>query len=86
MSGRGRHLQTRAARRLYRRRDRRRPPCRLAPRRLRALASALVVPLPVGGAAFLVDDDALTAALYVSLPLLHAWAGATGFVVGRRPR
>ena len=56
----------------------------MAPRWLRALTAVLVVLLPVGGAAFLVDNRVLTAALYASLPLLLVWVGSTAFVVGRR--
>jgi hypothetical protein len=56
----------------------------LARRWLVALAVVTAVLLPLGGAAFLVDFRVLTAALYVSLPLLLAWAGAIAFSVGRR--
>ena len=56
----------------------------MAPGWLRAVTAVLVVLLPVGGAAFLVDNRALTAALYASLPLLLVWVGSTAFVVGRR--
>jgi hypothetical protein len=53
-------------------------------RRTGALTAALVVSLPVGGAAFLVDDPLLTAVLYVSLPLLLIWVAVLGWQVGRR--
>jgi len=56
----------------------------MAPRWLRGIAAMLVVLLPLGGAAFLVDDTALRTCLYVSLPVLLLWAGSTAFVVGRR--
>jgi hypothetical protein len=55
----------------------------MAPRWHRALAIVLAVLLPLGGAAFLVENAVLSATLYVSLPLLLVWAGATGFLVGR---
>jgi len=50
----------------------------------RALTAALVMALPVGGAAFVVDNPLLTAVLYVSLPLLLVWAAALTWQVGRR--
>jgi hypothetical protein len=50
----------------------------------RALTVALVLALPIGGAAFLVDNPLLTAVLYVSLPLLLVWVGAIGWQIGRR--
>jgi hypothetical protein len=43
-----------------------------------------VVSLPVGGAAFLIDNPLLTAVLYVSLPLLLIWVAVLGWQVGRR--
>jgi hypothetical protein len=58
----------------------------MAPRWLRTVGVALAVLLPFGGAAFLVDSAVLTAMLYVSLPLLLVWAGATAFLVGLRAR
>lgn len=51
---------------------------------VRALATVLVVLLPLGGLAFLLDSAALTAMLYASLPLLLAWAAAIAYFVGRR--
>jgi hypothetical protein len=59
-------------------------PAGMAPRWLRALTVLLVVLLPFGGAAFLVDSAVLTAMLYASLPVLLLWAGAVAFLVGRR--
>ena len=50
----------------------------------RVLTAALVVALPIGGAAFVVASPVLTAVLYVSLPLLLLWAGALTWQVGRR--
>jgi hypothetical protein len=50
----------------------------------RALTVALVVALPIGGAAFLVDNPLLVAVLYVSLPLLLVWMGALAWQIGRR--
>lgn len=58
----------------------------MAPRWLRSMTAALVVLLPLGGAAFLVDQVVLRSCLYASLPLLLVWAGCTAFVVGRRAR
>jgi hypothetical protein len=55
-----------------------------APRWLTVLALALVVLLPLGGAAFLASSTVLTPALYGSLPLLLIWVGATSAVVSRR--
>jgi len=52
------------------------------PRWLQWVAVAVVALLPLGGAAFLVDNAVLTAALYASLPLLLLWTGATAYVVG----
>lgn len=49
-----------------------------------ALTAALVISLPVGGAAFLVANPLLTAVLYVSLPLLLTWVAVLGWQVGRR--
>ena len=48
------------------------------------LTAALVVSLPVGGAAFVIDNPLLTAVLYASLPLLLIWVAALGWQVGRR--
>ena len=59
---------------------------RLVGRRTRALTAALVVALPIGGAAFLIDNPVLTAVLYASLPLLLTWAAAISWQVGRRAR
>ncbi|MFL6135917.1 MAG: hypothetical protein ACJ72A_24140 [Nocardioidaceae bacterium] len=56
----------------------------MVPRWVRALTTVLVVLLPVGGLAFLVDSAALTGMLYASLPLLLAWAAAIAYFVGRR--
>jgi len=53
-------------------------------RKTRALTVALVVALPIGGAAFLVDNPLLMAVLYVSLPLLLVWTGALAWQIGRR--
>ena len=53
-------------------------------RRTGALTAALEVSLPVGGAAFLIDNPLLTAVLYVSLPLLLIWVAVLGWQVGRR--
>jgi hypothetical protein len=53
-------------------------------RKTRALTAALVVSLPIGGAAFLIDNPILTAVLYVSLPLLLIWVATFGWQVGRR--
>jgi hypothetical protein len=50
----------------------------------RMLTTALVVALPIGGAAFVVANPVLTAVLYVSLPLLLVWAAAIAWQVGRR--
>lgn len=50
----------------------------------RWLTLALVVTLPVGGMAFLVDSPVLMATLYASLPLLLIWAGALAWQIGRR--
>ena len=59
---------------------------RLVGRRTQALTAALVVALPIGGAAFLIDNPLLTAVLYASLPLLLTWAAAISWQVGRRAR
>jgi hypothetical protein len=56
----------------------------MLPRWAGALTSVLVVLLPLGGLAFLVDSAALTGMLDVSLPLLLAWAATTAFFVGRQ--
>src|SRR5215218_5561048 len=53
-----------------------------SPRWLQWVAVAVVALLPLGGAAFLLDNAVLTAALYASLPLLLLWTGATAYVVG----
>jgi hypothetical protein len=52
-------------------------------RNTRALTAALVVTLPIGGAAFVVDNPVLMTVLYVSLPLLLVWAGALTWQIGR---
>jgi hypothetical protein len=57
---------------------------RVVGRWTRMLAAALVVTLPIGGAAFVVDNPVLTAVLYASLPLLLVWAAAIAWQVGRR--
>jgi hypothetical protein len=49
-----------------------------------ALTSALVVLLPTGGAAFLVDQPVLSALLIASLPLLLVWVAAMTTVVAPR--
>ncbi len=48
---------------------------------LRGISWSLVVLLPVGGAAFLIDSGLLTALLTVSLPLLLVWVAALGYLV-----
>jgi hypothetical protein len=53
---------------------------------VRFTAVLLVIALPVGGLAFIVDLAILTATLTVSLPLLLLWAGALTWQVGRRAR
>jgi hypothetical protein len=55
-------------------------------RRTRVLTAVLVVALPIGGAAFVVDNAVLTAVLYVSLPLLLLWVGVITWRVGLRAR
>jgi hypothetical protein len=50
----------------------------------RLLTAALVAALPIGGAAFIVDNPALTAVLYLSLPLLLLWVGVIAWRVGLR--
>ena len=50
----------------------------------RRLTAALVVALPIGGAAFVVANPVLTAVLYASLPMLLLWAGVIAWQVGRR--
>lgn len=58
----------------------------IAPHWLRLLTQVLVILLPLGGAAFLIDSPVLTATLYVSLPLLLIWTGGTALIVGWRAR
>jgi hypothetical protein len=53
----------------------------VAPGWFRALTVALVVLLPAGGAAFLVDQPVLSALLIASLPLLLVWVAALTVVV-----
>jgi len=48
---------------------------------LRAIARSLVVLLPAGGVALVIDNSALGVLLTVSLPLLLVWLGAMGFFV-----
>jgi hypothetical protein len=48
---------------------------------LRAISWSLVVLLPAGGTAFVIDSSLLTALLTVSLPLLLVWVGAMGYLV-----
>jgi hypothetical protein len=55
----------------------------VAPCWLRAVAAALVVLLPLGGASFVAPSALLGLLLVVSLPLLLVWAGAIGYQVGR---
>ena len=50
---------------------------------MRPLTAVLVFALPVGGLAFVVPSAVLTAVLYVSLPVLLIWAGATAWQLGR---
>jgi hypothetical protein len=45
---------------------------------------ALVIALPLGGLAFVLDLAILNATLMISLPLLLLWAGALTWQVGRR--
>jgi hypothetical protein len=52
----------------------------------RVLTAVIVVALPIGGAAFVVDNAVLTAVLYVSLPLLLLWVGVITWRVGLRAR
>ncbi len=47
---------------------------------LRATSWSLVVLLPAGGAAFVIDSSLLTALLTVSLPLLLVWVGTMGLL------
>jgi hypothetical protein len=56
----------------------------MLPRWVRTLTAVLVVLLPLGGLAFIIESGVLTAMLYASLPLLLAWAATLGFFVGRR--
>ena len=56
----------------------------MLPHGVPALTAVLVVLLPLGGLAFLVDSAVLTGMLYASLPLLLAWAATIAFFVGRR--
>ena len=56
----------------------------MLPRWARALTPVLVVLLPLGGLAFLIDSAALTGMLDASLPLLLVWAASTAFFVGRQ--
>ena len=56
----------------------------MLPRWTSALAAALAVLLPLGGAAFLVPNGLLMALLVASLPLLLLWAGTVALLVGRR--
>jgi hypothetical protein len=58
----------------------------LAPVWVRALARALVVLLPLGGASFVVPNGLLGLLLIVSLPVLLVWAGAVAYLVGRHAR
>ena len=58
----------------------------MLPRWTSALAAALAVLLPLGGAAFLVPNGLLMALLVASLPLLLLWAGTVALLVGRRAR
>jgi hypothetical protein len=53
---------------------------------VRALARALVVLLPLGGASFVVPNGLLGLLLIVSLPVLLVWAGAVAYLVGRHAR
>jgi hypothetical protein len=55
----------------------------VAPRRLRVVAAALVVLLPLGGLSFVVVNGILGALLVASLPLLLVWAGALAYLVAR---
>ncbi len=57
----------------------------LAARRTGMAPIWVIVPLlPIGGAAFLVDNAVLTALLTASLPLLLVWAAAISIAVARR--
>lgn len=56
----------------------------MLPRWTALLATALVVLLPLGGAAFLVPNGLLELLLVASLPLLLVWAGTVALLVGRR--
>jgi hypothetical protein len=58
----------------------------MLPRWTVALAAALAVLLPLGGAAFLVPNGLLMLLLVASLPLLLLWAGTIALLVGRRAR
>ena len=57
---------------------------RAFPRWVRGLGYALAPILVLGGAAFVVTSDALSAILAVSLLLLLLWVAAVGAVAGRR--
>jgi hypothetical protein len=55
------------------------------PRWLRGLGHALVPALVLGGLAFVVTSDALSAVLALSLLLLLLWVGTVAVVAARRP-
>lgn len=48
----------------------------------RMLTAALVLALPTGGAAFVIENAVLTVVLYASLPLLLLWVGVISWRVG----